>query len=229
MLSEFAPGLWLAEGPTVFFLGLFPYPTRMGVVRLGDGSLWVWSPVELDDALAQELAALGPVGHVVAPNKLHHLFLPAWAARFPQAKLWASPGLPRRRPDIRFHGILRDEPEPAWAAELDQLVFAGSFFLDELFFLHRASRTLLVCDLIQRFPRGSIGGWRELLMRLDGLVLPNGSSPRDARASFWRRSQARASRQRALDWRPERMVVAHGECVARDATPVLERALAWLR
>ncbi|MDJ0847156.1 MAG: DUF4336 domain-containing protein [Myxococcota bacterium] len=228
MLREFGHGLWLAEGPTVRFLGLFPYPTRMAVVRLGDGSLWIWSPIALDDDLEQELATLGPVRHLIAPNKLHHLFLPAWAERFPEARLWASPGLPRKRSDIRFHGVLGNEPEPAWSADVDQLLFGGSFFLDELFFLHRASRTLLVCDLIQRFPRGSIGGWREWMMRLDGLVLPNGSSPRDARASFWRRSDARASRDRALAWKPERMVVAHGECVESEATPVLERGLAWL-
>ncbi len=228
MLREFAPELWLGEGPTVRFLGLFPYPTRMAVVRLGDGSLWIWSPIALEDGLVRALAALGPVRHLVAPNKLHHLFLPAWAERFPEARLWASPGLVRKRPDIRFHGVLGDEPEAEWAADVDQLLFAGSFFLDELFFLHRASRTALVCDLVQRFPRGSIGGWREVLMRLDGLVLPNGSSPRDARLSYWRRADARASRRRALEWRPERLVVAHGECVSRDATPVLERALAWL-
>ena len=68
----------------------------------------------------------------------------------------------------------------------------------------------------------------ELLMRLDALVLPNGSSPRDARLSYWKRGEARASRRRALEWRPEQMVVAHGECVTEGATPVLERALAWL-
>ena len=45
MLRSIAEGLWLAEGPVVRFMRLFPYPTRMAVVRLHAGGLWVWSPI----------------------------------------------------------------------------------------------------------------------------------------------------------------------------------------
>ncbi len=44
-LEEFAPGLWVAEGPVVSFYG-FPYPTRMALIRLSDGGLFVWSPID---------------------------------------------------------------------------------------------------------------------------------------------------------------------------------------
>ena len=43
----------------------------MAVLRLRDGSLLVHSPVELDDALAEALARLGPVRHIVSPNYEH--------------------------------------------------------------------------------------------------------------------------------------------------------------
>jgi hypothetical protein len=228
MLEEFGENLWIAQGPTVHFMGLFPYPTRAAVAKLRDGTLWVWSPIAWSAAFEKELAALGPVRHLVAPNKLHHLFLGGWVEHHPEATFWASPGLARRRRDLHFDATLGDAPDAAWAADLDQLVFHGSFFLDELFFFHRPSRTALVCDLVQRFPRGSIGGWREWVMRLDALVLPNGSTPRDARASFWNRRAARASRDRALAWNPEQLLVAHGECLRHGATPALARALAWL-
>ena len=36
MLQEFAPSLYLADGPVVSFYG-FPYPTRMAVAKLSDG------------------------------------------------------------------------------------------------------------------------------------------------------------------------------------------------
>ena len=88
MLEEFGPSLYVADGPTVPFLG-FPYPTRMAVVKLSDGSAWVWSPVALSDALAKAVEAIGPVRHIVSPNKIHHLFLGEWGQ--------SLAGRPRRR------------------------------------------------------------------------------------------------------------------------------------
>jgi len=220
--------IWIAEGPDVPFLG-FPYPTRMAVVRLGDGGLWVWSPVEARDALVAGIAALGPVRHLVAPNKLHHLFLGDWARRFPEARLHAAPGLASRRRDLAFDGELGDAPHPAWADDIDQVVLRGSFVMDEVLFFHRASRTALVCDLVQRFPEDRVRGWRGWLMRLDGLVGPDGSTPREWRASFWRRDAARAALERALAWDPERLVIAHGTLPAGHGRDELARGLRWLR
>jgi hypothetical protein len=78
MLTEIGRDIWIADGPSVLFLGLFPYPTRMTVVRLSGGGLWVRSPIQLSDALSDEIKALGSVQHLVSPNMLHHLFLAAW-------------------------------------------------------------------------------------------------------------------------------------------------------
>lgn len=228
MLCALDRDLWTADGPDVRFLGLFPYPTRMAVVRLRGGDLWVWSPIALDDALAKDVAELGPVRHLVSPNKLHHLSLGAWQHRFPEARLYASPGLARKRPDLAFEAELSGAPESAWADDIDQVIFRGSFFMDEVVFFHRASHTALVTDLVQRFDPRETPGWRGLLMRLDGLVGENGSTPREWRASFWNRRAGRAARDVALAWNPQRLVVAHGMGVEKDARDVLARALAWL-
>ncbi len=228
MLNENGPGLWTAEGPAVRFLGLFPYPTRMAVVRLREGSLWIWSPISLDPALAEAVDALGPVRHLVAPNKLHHLYLGEWAARYPQARLYAAPGLARKRRDLDFDAELDAIPPNAWAAEIDQVVMRGSLLIDEVLFFHRASRTALVCDLIQRFDPQSLAGWRGLLMRLDGLVGPEGSTPREWRALFWSRSRARVAARHALAWNPERLVIAHGALPTEPGRAAFARGLRWL-
>jgi hypothetical protein len=220
--------IWLAEGPEVRFLGAFPYPTRMAVVRLGNGDLWVWSPIPLDDALTRELAALGPVRHLVSPNKLHHLFLAPWAAAHFGARLYASPGLAAKRRDLTFHAELGDEPDPAWAQDIDQVIFRGSLFMEEVVFFHRASRTAIFTDLIQRFDPGSALGWRGALMRLDGLVGEAGSTPREWRLSFFKRRAAREARDKVLAWNPRRLVVAHGHCASEGAREIVERALSWL-
>lgn len=51
--------------------GTFNAGGRMAVLRLSDGSIWVHSPVELDDALADALRELGDVKHIVSPNYEH--------------------------------------------------------------------------------------------------------------------------------------------------------------
>ena len=227
MLEEFAPSLFIADGPVVSFYG-FPYPTRMVVVKLADGTAWVWSPVALTPELERAVEAIGPVRHIVSPNKIHHLFLGEWAERWPDARLHASPGLAQRKPELHFDAELGDAVDAAWGADIDQVVFRGSFALEEVVFFHRASRTAIVCDLVQRHAAETMMGWKGRLMRLDGLGGEHGSTPREWRASFLRRRSTRAARARVLAWEPERLVIAHGACAHRDATAILERALSWI-
>ncbi len=227
MLAEFGPSIYTAEGPTVSFYG-FPYPTRMAVLRLSDGSAWVWSPVALTEELARAVEDIGPVQHIVSPNKIHHLFLAEWGTRWPEAKVYAPPGLAQRKPELRFDAELGDEPDPAWAADIDQTIFRGSLAMEEVAFFHLASRTAIICDLIQRHPESSMTGWKGMLMRLDSLVGENGSTPREWRASFIRRGPAREARDKVLGWGAERLLIAHGECAQTDATAIISRALRWI-
>jgi hypothetical protein len=227
MLEEFGPSLYVADGPTVPFLS-FPYPTRMVVVRLTDGSAWVWSPIALTPELANAVDAIGPVRHIVSPNKIHHLFMKEWAERWPEAELHAPPGLAARKPELHFGSELGDEADAAWAADLDQTIFHGSFMMEEVVFFHRPSRTAIVCDLVQRHDAKQATGLKGLVMRLDGLVGAHGSTPREWRATFWRRRLARAARAKVLAWKPERLVIAHGACARENATQILSRALAWM-
>lgn len=227
MLQSFGPRLHIAEGPTVSFFG-FPYPTRSAIIELESGGCWVWSPVALDDALAEAVEAMGPVRHLVSPNKIHHLFLQEWAERWPQARLWASPGLSSRKPELNFDGELGDRPDPDWAGEIDQVVFRGSVAMEEVVFFHRPSSTVLACDLIQRFPEDQVHGWKGALMRLDGLVGEAGSTPREWRATFLKRKAARAARRKVLDWHPRRLLIAHGTCADAGAEAIIEQALGWI-
>jgi hypothetical protein len=226
MLIAVASDLWIAEGPTVSFLG-FPYPTRMALVRLTGGDLWVWSPIHLRDELKREVDALGPVRHVVSPNKLHHLYMDEWARAWPDAKLHASPGLERKRPDLHFDSQLADEPNPAWSRDIDQVIF-HNLAMDEVVFFHRPSRTALITDLVQKFDPTTLHGWRGWFMRFDALVGPDGSTPREWRLAFWNRKSARGALQKALAWNPERLIIAHGVWVPENGREVLQRSLAWL-
>ncbi len=211
----------------VSFAG-FPYPTRMAVARLSDGSVWVWSPIALTPELADEVQSIGAVRYIVSPNKLHHLFLQQWAERWPDARLYAPPGLARRKSALHFHAELGDEPDPAWQADIDQAVFRGSFAMDEVAFFHRASRTAIIGDLIQRFSEESLSGWKKALMRFSGLVGERGGTPFDWRSSFLRHGCTRVALRKVLGWNPERLLIAHGMCAQTGATEIIARALRWI-
>jgi hypothetical protein len=228
MLHPLGINIWIAEGRVVSFFG-FPYPTRAAIVRLDNGDLFIWSPIALTASLKEQVDNLGPVRHLVSPNKLHWLFLADWKAAYPAAKLYASPGLAKKRPELKFDAGLGDAPVSAWAAEIDQVEVAGSFALTEIVFFHRTSSTALFTDLIQNFRRDWFKGWKGCLARLDGITMPASSAPREWRLSFLNRTKAKAALDRILAWHPRQVVMAHGEIVHENGTIFIRNSFRWLK
>ncbi|WIM09093.1 DUF4336 domain-containing protein [Enhydrobacter sp.] len=230
MIEQVDEAIWLVDGKTVSFHG-FPYPTRSVIVRLRNGDLWIWSPIELTPDLRQRVEALGPVRHLVSPNKLHHLYLQDWKAVYPEARLWGPPSTIRKRPELVFHGALGDEPPAEWLPDIGQAWFRGSFAMDEIVFCHRPSATAIVADLIQTFSpeflREEWGRW-SFLARLSGLTRDQGKAPIDLRLSFIDRAPARAARDKVLGWHCERVVVAHGEWIRSNGHAQLAKSFSWL-
>ena len=223
-LEQLDADLWVADGPVAIDLLVVPYPTRMTVVRLADGGLWVASPVPTPVEVLDALRELGAVRHLVSPTPRHHWRLESWHALFPDAALWSCRTGPFTLGDKRLPAtVLTDEAPAAWAGQLDQAVYRGRGF-EETTFLHRASRTLLVEDIVQSH-RPSVG--RPLLNGLIrfGNVQAPGGVPRDIRAIS--RRGARAWVERVLSWDFDRLVMAHGPVVATGARAYVERAFAW--
>jgi hypothetical protein len=223
-LYELAPGLWIAERSQRFY-GL-EVGTRMSVVRLARGDLLLHSPVALDAELRRELDAIGPVRFVVAPNRVHHLYAGDVARAYPEARLWVAPGLERKRPDLQFVAVLDDEAPDEWKGEVDQTFFRGRPYENEVVFLHRASRTLILCDLAFNFgPRAAAPTrWLMRLLRSYGRFGPSRLDPLLIRD----RAAARRSLERILAWDFERVVVAHGDVLESGGREALRRGYAWL-
>lgn len=227
VIERCADELWIADGEEVRMLGI-PFTTRMTIVRLSDGGLWLHSPVRADEDLAVAVESLGPVRHIVAPNKFHHLFVADWVEAFPYATTWAGPQL-RERVELQFDHDLGDQAEPCWSADFDQLIFAGSEILPEAVFFHRRSKTLIVTDIIQNHElEGDSWVWRAI-KRFNGVAAPNGGAPRDWRLTVTKRALARRARDRILAWDFDRLILAHGRCIETGAHAHVERALRWLR
>ena len=227
MLEPFARDIWIAEGPVVAIAG-FEYGTRMAVIRLATGGLFVWSPTALSPALKAQVDALGLVQFIVSPNAGHRMFIGEWARSYPQARVFGPPYLVKTRPDIAWHGLLADAPEPGWSADIDQVVVRGNLIGFEAVFFHRASATVIFTDLIQHFDRTWFKGWRAVIARLDFLTAPEAEVPRKFRLAF-RGDAARVAVRRILQWPIERVLMAHGEPVTRNAHAFVARRFRWLK
>ena len=223
-LRKLAEALWVADRPQRFY-GL-EVGTRMTVMRLADGSLLLHSPVELDAGLRRGLDAIGPVRFAVAPNRVHHLYAGKVAEAYPGARLWVGPGLERKRPDLVFADVLGDEAPAEWKGQVDQVFFRGRPYENEVVFCHRASRTLILCDLAFNFgPRAAAA--TRLLMRLIRSYGRFGPSKLDPLLIRDRRA-ARESLERILAWDFDRVVVAHGDVLESGGHEALRRGYAWL-
>jgi hypothetical protein len=227
MLKPFGPDIWIADGPHVSVAG-FHYGTRLAVIRLADGGLFIWSPIKLTEALRTEIDALGDVRHLVPPNSLHHLFIAEWRRAYPGTRLYAPPGLRAKRKDVGFDADLGDEPAVEWAADIDQVLVRGNRITTEAVFFHRKSATVLFTDLIQQFPPNWFSGWRAAVARLDLMTEPEPTVPRKFRLMFRDRPAARASLAHIRAWPAEKVLMAHGTPVERDGQAFIGRAFGWL-
>jgi len=222
-MRQLTDDLWV-EARRLRFLGV-ETGTRMTVVRLADGGLFVHSPVSLDGDTRAAIAALGPVRSVVAPSLFHHLSVGDWMAAYPEAVFCACPGLERKRRDLRWTRVLCNEAEPEWRGEIDQVLFSARSLENEVVFFHRRSRTLLCADAVFNLARHPSRLTR-MVARAMGNREPGATLLE--RLLIRDRAAARDQVDRMLAWRPERIVLAHGELVETGGTEVLRRAYAWL-
>src|SRR5262245_45517283 len=145
-LNQLAENLWELDRP-LRVPGL-SIGHRMTIVRLRNRDLWVHSPIELERWLPDALAQLGPVRHFIAPNHPHDMYWPAWRRAFPNATFYCPPGFREKHPSLDFQRVLASDAAEAWEDELPKVFVAGMPRVNEFVFLHRATRTVIVADLV---------------------------------------------------------------------------------
>jgi uncharacterized protein DUF4336 len=230
-LESLAPGIWVEQAPLRFW-GV-EVGRLMTVVQLSGERLFIYSPAPLTPELRDALEAFGEVSFVAPASNLHgHRFMEDYREAFPGAELFAAPMLDRKRKDLWFDGVLGSEPDPRWAAELDQTVFLGNRWLSEIVFLHRASGTLLVGDLVYNLgpevpPLTKLVAWLPFPSPWGGLWKKPGPSAL-YRRSIRNRLAARHCIERILEWDFDRIVVGHGEVVETGGHEIFRSAFEWL-
>jgi hypothetical protein len=233
-LKRVADNIWIVDGPVIRF-GMpwpkFPFPTRMTVVRLISGELFVHSPTPLTPSLREKIEREGNVRFIIGPNRIHYWWIPEWKSAFPDAAVYLAPRIREQaKGRIAFEGIpLVAANGYPWDAEIATLPIPGSY-MTEVEFFHRASRTLILTDLLENFEPEKVGSFfLRLLTWIGGVSPPHGGLPRDLRLNFtWRHKDAL---QRAvkimLAWNPERVIFAHGRWHETNGADELRRAFLW--
>jgi hypothetical protein len=232
-LKPVADDVWTIDGPVIRFgVGWFkaPFSTRATIIRLAGGGLFVHSPTPIAPELKSSIAGLGTPRWIVGPNRLHYWWIPDWRAAYPDAEIYLAPNVKQHaggRLDFACATIDRQSGYP-WDDEIATLPIEGSY-MTEVAFFHRASRTLVLTDLIENFEPHKLSLAMQVLTWVGGVRDPHGSTPRDMRMSFSGKGTAlKAAVEQMIRWNPERIILSHGRWYERDGRAELRRAFGWV-
>lgn len=224
-LRLLADDIWCAEDELRTGLGVV-FPVRMTVLRDASG-LTLVSPIAIDDPLAASLAELGEVRALVAPNAMHHVYLPAAIERYPEARVFGVPGLRKKCPNVVFDEMLADGPAP-FHAGIELHTVAGAPPMDERVLFHAETRTLIVTDLIFNIP--SPANWiSKIVFKYVARALGRPGQSRLWRTFTKDRGAAGHSAARLLELDFDRLVMAHGDVVVAGGREVLAECTTWMR
>lgn len=213
---EVAPGVHVAEAQQRFF-GL-EVGARMTVLELS-GGLLVHSPIAIDPSA---VAPLGTPRWVLAPNLFHHLHVGPWIDA--GAEAWAARGLPEKRADVTFRGVVEPGASP-FGGDLALLPLSCFSLSNEVVVLHRPSRTLVVTDLCFNLPPSAPWSTRLVMRGVGGYP-----GCRSTLLERWgmQRDAARRELAEIASWDFDRLVLSHGEIVETGGKDALLGAFRWL-
>lgn len=215
--------IWLIEYP-ILYMGI-GCNARTSLIRADDGTLIVHSPAPLTDETRRFVDDLGPVKTILAPGTFHNLYAAQWRDAYGDAQLYVCPGLERKVPSLRNAAIIRDGVRYPWSAELDHLTTQGFWLINEVVFLHRSTRTLIVTDLIESFTDETPANWVTQFWLKYVFFMWNHPKPAPEYQLGWSsRRKARAMLERVLEWDFTQIVVGHGQLFRDDAKAVARRA-----
>src|SRR3990170_2461458 len=119
MIKEFDENLWVAEDEK-FSVGGLQIGTRMTIIRLEDGVLFVHSPIALSKTINDSIDSIGKPRFIIAPNTMHHLFLKQFYDQYSDTELYTVPSLRKKLTDLPPAKGLLDEMDYPLSKEIKQ-------------------------------------------------------------------------------------------------------------
>lgn len=200
-------------------LPLLKLPVRSIYLETSQGK-WLFSPgSKLNET---ELKSLGDVTDIIAPNLFHCAGIPLANRVFPQAKVWGPPGAMKLKPEISWTNELSTKDWP-YKEELTLLPLRGMPKLNEHVFIHKASRTLIVTDLVFNLTQAKgFGAW--VVLNMFGTYRRFGVS-RLFMQSVKNKDDFADSMSELFQYDFNCIVMSHGDIVEKNGKSLLQQAL----
>jgi hypothetical protein len=187
-------------------------PVRSTIIKTSKGIVII-SPIKFTDEQFRQIESLGSVTDIISPSLLHHLFLPRAKNYFKEATVWGPPGCKEKLPEIKWSKILTKDTWP-YENEIDLMIVNGCPEMNEVVFLEKRSKTLIVTDLVFNLTRPK--GWgAPIMLRLLGTYKKFAVS-RFIKKYLVDQKAFLNSVKNILNWQFTRVVMAHGEIVSVD-------------
>lgn len=224
-VREVDDGILTVEGDIVMPLGNFP--RRMTVVQLTRERTAIFSAMALKEPAMTRVEALGKPSYLIVPNSHHRLDARIWKQRYPGLKILCPPAardkVAEAVPVDAVQDVIGDKA-------VDFVTVAGTGEAEAALVVRRKNgTTLIVNDVIAnvRHPR-RIGA--KIMARLFGFGVKQAKVPLIERLIMIKDRGALARQFRAWAELPDlkRIIVSHGEPIARRPSAELERLAAGL-
>ncbi|WP_394173392.1 DUF4336 domain-containing protein [Thalassotalea litorea] len=217
-MQKFGDNLFISSAFVTFYGTTLQ--TRMAVVKAENNQLLIYSPIFLNDAIKQSLADIGKVTWIVAPNKIHNQALAEYIEAYPEAKIYAAPGLKERCPDIRVDEVVQGYQPNFLSHDIDMITTAGNCFFTEILLLHKPSKTLIVADYIENMSKSTTS--KLWLFKLFGVREKPMSSP-EFRMYTTDAGKAQEVLEVVDSWDFQQIFLCHGELITSNAGGVFNR------
>lgn len=225
-LLTFAPNIYIKEYP-IRYAGCHFF-SRMTIVKLTNGKLWIHSPCEITPQLKTEIESLGQeVSIIVAPGNYHHLHVKSCQDAFPEAMTYICPGVEKKQQTLKYDAILHEtKPEDSYAEDFEQVLIQGNRVINEVAFLHEPSKTLILVDSIELIGDRTHGTtwilrfWWKYLLRMWNVPKP---AP-EYQMGWKDKTLAKKSMDEIMQWDFNQVIISHGENITKDAKNVVRSA-----
>ena len=218
-MQQLAENLWLLRYP-LRLLGL-QIGRTVTVIRLTNGKLVIHSTAAFTAADVAKICVAGEPAWLLDATRFHDSCAAEGRAAFPDATYLVPETFPDRE---RLRATVFTQAPAEWAGEVELRRLDGMPNVQEHAVFHRASRTLIVGDLLFNFPQDAswwtrfVARWILRLDRLAGMSPVFRSMIRD-RGAFHR------SMEDIFAWDFDRVIVGHGNVIEFGGKDVLRRVV----
>ena len=216
--SELGTGIAIMQYPFPVF-GI-DFARNVTLLRLQDGRLVIHSTAPFSASDIEAIQSFGQPSWLVDCTLMHDMFAKQGRTAFPDLPYLAPPGF------AEVSGVATDllfPAPPEWTDQIDVLPIEGLRKREHALY-HRASKTLVVADLIFAFPPDMRGWPRFFVRHVMRLPRLHGISV-FFRMLICDRGQFVKSMAKVLALDFSQIVVAHREPVRQNARQVLAEAL----